>query len=200
MKAIKHVPNALSAARIVLDLSLLFFAYYTPWWVFAIVYFAAGLTDVLDGWIARKYNVESSLGSKLDAWGDTLLFASALICMAFLVDLEVDVPRCLFVLSFGVVYKLANVVVTRVRFGEWNMMHTIMNKMVFVTLFFYVPIFMALGEVNNGMILGITIAVIIACMEETLTLMKLETYDVSHKGIITTKVLSRINSRSRFAA
>lgn len=190
-KNIRYVPNALSVIRIVLDVSLLYFAVYTPWWVFSLAYLAAGLTDVLDGRIARKYKVESSLGSKLDAWGDTLLFLSAFISMAFLVKLEVNVLRCALILSVAVLYKMANVVVTRVRFKEWNMMHTFMNRVVFVSLYFYVPIFMALREVHEGMLVGITIAVVFACFEETVTLMSIDTYDVGHKGIFTEKIFSR---------
>jgi len=195
MKIIKHVPNTLSAMRILLSIAMLFLTDPKYIWLFVAVYLLNGLTDVLDGKIARHFQVESSLGSKLDAVGDSMLFGSALICMVFLADLKVELLKCLAVLSFGVVYKIANVFVTRVRFKQWNMMHTLMNKTVFVTLYFYVPIFLILGEVNFQMVLAITVLICLACAEETVTLIRLEEYDVNCKGIVGEKVAEKLPKR-----
>jgi CDP-diacylglycerol--glycerol-3-phosphate 3-phosphatidyltransferase len=192
MKIIKHVPNTLSGLRIILSVALLFLTDQKHIWLFVAVYLLNGLTDVLDGKIARHFQVESSLGSKLDAVGDSMLFGCALICMVFLADLKVDLFRCLAVMSFGVVYKIANVFVTRVRFKQWNMMHTIMNKTVFVALYFYVPIFLVLGEVNFRMVAAISLFICLACAEETVTLMRLEEYDVNCKGVLGEKVAGKL--------
>ena len=45
-----------------------------------LVFLLAGLTDVLDGQIARKYNCTSLLGRILDPLADKMMVASALIC------------------------------------------------------------------------------------------------------------------------
>jgi len=197
MKIIKHVPNILSGLRIVLSVALLFLTTPDRIQFFVVVYLVNGLTDVLDGQIARHFKVESSLGSKLDAVGDSMLFASALICMVFLADLTMEEPmvRYLAVLSPGVVYKIANVFVTRVRFKQWNMMHTLMNKTVFVALYFYVPIFLLLREVNFRMVLAISVLICLACAEETVTLMRLEEYDVNCKGIVGEKLAQKLPGR-----
>lgn len=189
MKLVKHIPNALSALRIALAVSLLFLAQ-RPW-LFTAVYLVCGLTDVFDGKIARRYHVESSLGSKLDAVGDSLLFGTAAISVLYLAKLDVQVFRCLAVLSVAVAYKLANVAVTRFRFGEWNMMHTLLNKVTFVTLFFCVPVFLLIEEINFWMVLGISAVMCLACLEETVTLVKLEDYDVNCKGILGEKLAAR---------
>jgi len=193
MKIIKQVPNMLSALRIVLSVVLLFLT--DKPWVFLIVYLINGATDVFDGEIARRFDAVSSLGSKLDAVGDSLLFGSAAICMIFLADLRIEPLKCLFVLSFGVVYKVANVFVTHARFKQWNMMHTTLNKTVFVTLYFYVPVFLLLGEVSFPMVAAISVLICVACLEETVTLMKLEEYEVNCKGIVGEKVADRVARR-----
>ena len=195
---VKHVPNILSIMRIFLSIALLFLTAKPLQWLFVAVYLLNGATDVFDGKIARRFNAVSSLGSKLDAVGDTMLFVCAAVAVLFLADLNVvksELLKSVFVLSFGVVYKVANVFVTRARFGQWNMMHTLMNKSVFVALYFYVPIFLLLSEINFPMIAAISVLICVACLEETITLMKLEEYDVDCKGILGEKLAAKLPGR-----
>ena len=192
MKFMKHVPNLLSALRIPLSIALLFLTG-RPW-VFLAVYLVNGATDVFDGRIARRFHAESALGSKLDAVGDSMLFGTAAICMIFLADLTMRLPVAMYlaVLGPGVAYKIANVFVTRVRFKQWNMMHTLLNRSVFVALYFYVPVFLLLREVNFGMVLAISALICVACFEETVTLLRLEEYDVNCRGIVGEKVAEKV--------
>jgi CDP-diacylglycerol--glycerol-3-phosphate 3-phosphatidyltransferase len=64
----KQIPDLLSMSRIVLCLPLLMVdAMTTPFWV---LYLIAGLTDILDGFLARRWGVESKFGAKLDSLAD----------------------------------------------------------------------------------------------------------------------------------
>jgi cardiolipin synthase len=51
-------------------------------WVALAVFIAAGITDVLDGYFARIYGQQSSLGRVLDPIADKLLVASCLLMLA----------------------------------------------------------------------------------------------------------------------
>ena len=195
---VKHIPNLLSVMRIFLSIALLFLTTENLRWLFVVIYLLNGATDVFDGKIARRFDAVSSLGSKLDAVGDTMLFVCAAVGMLFLAKLDVvkaELLKSVFVLSFGVIYKVANVFVTRVRFKQWNMMHTLMNKAVFVTLYFYVPIFLLLNEINFPMVAAISVLICLACLEETVTLMKLDEYDVDCKGIFGEKLAAKLPGR-----
>jgi len=90
--------------------------------------------------------------------------------------------------------------VTRARFGEWNMMHTTFNRYVFVGVYFLVPVFFVLREINFWLILGFSAAICLACFEETVTLFKLETYDVGNKGVIGEKLQEKAARFSRRSA
>lgn len=51
-------------------------------WVALAVFIAAGLTDILDGYLARMWGQQSSLGRMLDPIADKLLVASSLLMLA----------------------------------------------------------------------------------------------------------------------
>ena len=51
-------------------------------WAALAVFIVAGITDVLDGYFARMYGQQSSLGRMLDPIADKLLVASCLLMLA----------------------------------------------------------------------------------------------------------------------
>jgi len=64
----KRIPDLLSMSRIALCLPLLLVdAMTVPFWT---LYVIAGLTDILDGFLARRWGVESKFGAKLDSMAD----------------------------------------------------------------------------------------------------------------------------------
>ncbi len=53
------------------------------WWGLALLFFiTAGVTDLVDGFLARRLNQHSRLGAILDPIADKLLMASTFICLA----------------------------------------------------------------------------------------------------------------------
>lgn len=80
----KKLPNYLTWMRIfMIPLFVLFF--YMPWaWcriVVAVMFAIAGITDWLDGYLARSLEVTSDLGAFLDPVADKLIIVSALILL-----------------------------------------------------------------------------------------------------------------------
>ncbi len=71
--SIYSLPNALSILRIILAVPVVIFLLNHQFFGAMIVFFFAGITDGLDGWIAKQYNCQSRLGSILDPAADKLL-------------------------------------------------------------------------------------------------------------------------------
>jgi CDP-diacylglycerol--glycerol-3-phosphate 3-phosphatidyltransferase len=79
-----NLPNLLTMGRVaVIPLVILLMDRGSPkdcWWA-ALVYSAAALTDLIDGWLARRMHVVSVLGKFLDPLADKLLVMAVLIYM-----------------------------------------------------------------------------------------------------------------------
>jgi len=81
---IKIIPNIISIFRICL-VPVFVIAYFTDnndiKYYAILVYAIAGLSDFLDGFIARRFNAQSKLGKLLDPLGDKLMTFTVLICI-----------------------------------------------------------------------------------------------------------------------
>ncbi len=64
------------------------------------IFLVASLTDIADGWMARRYGLVTPLGKLLDPLADKLLVVSALIMLA-LMDRQPGIPDWLVVVIVG---------------------------------------------------------------------------------------------------
>ena len=104
---LRHIPNALTITRLVLIAPFLVFIYQQEYLSAFYVFFAAGVTDGLDGLLARHFNWQSLLGSFIDPLADKLLIASSFISLALIGKLPWWLVLLVFsrdlTISFGVV-------------------------------------------------------------------------------------------------
>ncbi|MCI8532731.1 MAG: CDP-diacylglycerol--glycerol-3-phosphate 3-phosphatidyltransferase [Lachnospiraceae bacterium] len=81
-----NLPNKLTVLRVLL---IPFFVLFTlvdlvpgySKYIAVLIFIAASLTDLLDGKIARKYNLVTNFGKFMDPLADKLLVCAALICL-----------------------------------------------------------------------------------------------------------------------
>ena len=79
---LKDIPNILSIIRIflVFVFVFVFFVLNSPIWA-RVVFLVAGATDVVDGYLARRFNWISNLGKILDPFADKFMQCTALVCL-----------------------------------------------------------------------------------------------------------------------
>ena len=118
------VPNILTMLRIIMvPVMVLVFQRYGAA-ASLIVFAAASVTDVLDGYIARKFNQISDLGKLLDPLADKLMTMAMLIMLALRRYIAVWVPVAVgikelgLVIGAGALLKGRSVVVMANEFGK----------------------------------------------------------------------------------
>lgn len=154
----RYAANFLTAARMVFALCLLAAAPLTP--VFFVLYTAAGLTDMLDGPVARRTGSQSVFGARLDSAADLVFFTTAAIrLLPFLWPLLTPAVR-LGVLTV-VFIRSAAFICCILRCGCIPAMHTRLNKLTGAGLFclpyfmggwavWYVPVLCLLALLSAG--------------------------------------------------
>jgi len=79
-----NIPNTITLLRIVMAPLLVYFllqgAFHAAIWVLL----GAGISDALDGFIARRFNLRTYLGSVLDPLADKLLIIASVVTLAWI--------------------------------------------------------------------------------------------------------------------
>ncbi len=122
--------NTISYIRIILSAALLFFPVFSP--AFYVIYISGGLTDILDGIVARKTNTVSSFGEKLDTTAD---FVFVTVCLIKFIP-AVQIPVWLYVwIAIIALIKLISIVSGYIMHNKLVTVHSFMNKFTGVFLF-----------------------------------------------------------------
>ena len=76
-----QLPNALTILRIILTVPIVYYLLKEQYTTALIILLIAGGTDSLDGWVAKRFNFQSRLGSILDPLADKILLISSFITL-----------------------------------------------------------------------------------------------------------------------
>jgi cardiolipin synthase len=114
----RHLPNILTAARFVLVPCFLVASMQHHYAIALVLFVTAAVTDVLDGMIARRWNLRSRLGALLDPAADKTLMVCGFIYYTFAHGMRLAIPGWLtfavFIRDFLIVFT-AYLMYTRVR-------------------------------------------------------------------------------------
>ncbi|MCQ2548164.1 MAG: CDP-alcohol phosphatidyltransferase family protein [Clostridia bacterium] len=160
----KNIANIITCIRIIGTVIMIFTSVLSK--PFYIVYTISGLSDALDGFVARRTGIESKNGARLDSVADLFFFITMMIMI--LPTLIEVLPRIIIVVMF-VIFGAR--VIYYIYFGltkhKFISNHTILNKltgfMLFLVPYFVMTKFFA---VYASIICAITI---ISLIDETIT-------------------------------
>lgn len=124
------IANLITGIRIVTSLSILFCPVFST--VFYVLYLISGLSDIVDGIIARKTNTVSEFGSKFDSFADFIL---VLVCLIKMIPV-IHIPNWLLIWIIVIaIIKIINLISGYVMQKKIVVLHTFMNKIAGMLLF-----------------------------------------------------------------
>ena len=126
----KYIANIITGSRAVFSLPLLFIPLSSAW--FTILYLFCGLTDMIDGAIARKTGAVSKFGARLDTAAD---FVFMFVCCVKILPL-LHLPVWLWVWMIIVaLIKIMNIALVFIQRKKLISIHSALNKTTGFALF-----------------------------------------------------------------
>ena len=155
----KHIANIITGSRIVFSLSLLFIPLSSAW--FYVLYLLCGLSDMIDGTVARRTNSATQFGARLDTFSDFVFMTVALI--KFVPHLHISVWLWIWI---GVIamMKLGNAAFGFVRTKKLISPHTVLNKITGLFLFL-LPVTISFVDLTYTLPIVCTVATVAAIHE-----------------------------------
>ena len=177
-----NTADSITSVRIAASLFLLLLPLRSAW--FLGVYTLTGLTDVLDGWLARKTGKASDFGAKLDSIAD-LLFYAAVLLRLFPVLWQM-LPTAIWYAVAGIILvRLAAYVTAAVKYHRFAALHTWLNKLTGAAVFL-LPYMLA---ATTGTLYSWALCVLafFASVEELVVHLFLPGYQADRKTVILRK-------------
>ncbi len=168
-----NIPNILTTTRFILVPVFGYFLYQSQYILSVIILTVAGITDYLDGHIARKYNMITSWGKLADPLADKLMQLTALIILgiknkiSFFVVIIVLLKEIIMVIGSVLLLKQDKFVVS----SNWY------GKLTTVILYFAVILIMLDLPFGNYLIMVAVAATIFSFIKYGMVFIKVKTGD-----------------------
>lgn len=151
--------NIITIIRILCSIALLFCPAFSA--AFYALYITAGISDMADGWVARKTNTVSEFGSKLDTVADVVF---VVVCLIKLLPV-LTIPDWLWIwIGIVAIIKIINVISGFVVQKKFVAIHSIMNKITGFLLFVF-PLTLSFIELKYSAIFVCIFATFAAIQE-----------------------------------
>ncbi len=155
----KYIANIITGSRVAFSLTLLFIPLSSAW--FYILYLFCGLTDMIDGAIARKTGTVSKFGARLDTVAD---FVFMFVCSIEILPL-MHIPVWLWVwIIIVAMIKIFNIALVFIQKKKLISIHSVLNKTTGFALFLF-PLSLIFVETTYS-VATICVLATIAVMQE----------------------------------
>ena len=128
----KNIANSITIIRILCSIALLFFPAFSTG--FFALYITAGVSDIVDGWVARRTHTASELGAKLDTIADIIF---VIVCLVILLPV-LNIPVWLWAwIGIIALIKVINIISGFIVQKQFVAVHSTMNKVTGLLLFIF---------------------------------------------------------------
>jgi CDP-diacylglycerol---glycerol-3-phosphate 3-phosphatidyltransferase len=172
------IPNGLSFSRIILSLFLIFVEPLSS--AFYAIYILSGLSDILDGFIARRTGKTSRLGEKLDTFADMVMTGVLFVVLYPIVHLEAGI--IIWIISIGFI-RFVSIVVALKKHKTFAILHTYGNKFTGIVLFIF-PIMLPVVSVTALMYI-ICFVASVSAIEELVIQLTSNQLQINKRSILT---------------
>lgn len=173
----KRIPNLITVSRMWLSLLLPFVVNNSM--LFLLIFLVCGISDVLDGYLARRLDCRSKLGARLDSIADSMLFIITTYCIILLLGDQLQHFSVIIILIF--IIRIANVLFAYLKYRCFLMVHTLANKVTGFCIYLLVVFYQFMPW--DGFVLIALIIALLSAMEETLIHITQKTPDPDRRGI-----------------
>lgn len=154
-----QIANILTSLRIVFSLVLFFTKIFSLWFYFCYIF--CGITDMIDGTIARKTHSESKFGERLDSVADFIFIA---VCLVKILP-TIDLLFYLWIWIGGIaLIKSVNLILGLTSKRKNIFLHTVTNKITGFLLFL-LPLTIQIVSINYSCIPVCVLATFAAVQE-----------------------------------
>ena len=181
---LKSVPNMITSLRFILAPFLLYFSYIQELFVFTILFYVCGISDYIDGPIARRYKLTSELGSFLDSLADELLLLFGLIFI-YLLKPGILVNNIPLFVVFLIIYMVERVLFFVLHKGKIRL-HLYSGKTFARAYYIFLPVMFYLNNYKPFMYLILLLG-IMTLIEHSLIYIKYKEIDPEIKSFINPK-------------
>ena len=99
---------------------------------FYIIYIYCGLSDILDGFLARKYKITSEFGAKIDSIADMIFVFGSILKIIPVIEIPIAIYIWIIII---VLIKVFNIILGYIKYKKLTLLHTIANKITGFVLF-----------------------------------------------------------------
>lgn len=179
LKKYINASNCITFVRIIGSVVLIFLTSFSP--EFYIIYSVCGLSDAVDGYIARRNNTTSEFGARLDSVAD-IFFYAVMIIKIFPKLIKILPSYVWYVLGAAIFTRLISYIVAALKYKTFASQHTYLNKLTGLCVFIapYIVVF----SFGKYVCIGITVIGLIASIEELLIHLTQKEYFPDQKSIL----------------
>jgi len=167
----KQLPNVVTSIRLILLIPLSYYLSAENYWTALVIFFIAGFSDALDGFLAKKFNWVSRFGSILDPIADKALLV---VTMAIL-TLNQKINLLLFLcVAIRDIYIIAGAYFYYKKIGPFNMQPSFISKFnTFAQILMVTILLISLGymrmpiELINGLVILVYLTVVASTVHYT---------------------------------